>query len=70
MDLTTTARKKLQDFFTDIKLERSLRHTVPLLVAPEGIVWVGGYRLDHRFRITDSTRNVFVANLSEVSQSV
>ncbi len=63
-------RKKLQDFFSDIKLARSLRHTIPLLVAPEGIVWVGGHRLDHRFRVTTSTRHVFVANLSEVSESI
>lgn len=63
-------KKKLQDFFSDIKLERSKRHTVPLLVAPEGIVWVGGYRLDHRFRVTDSTKHVLVANLSEVSKSL
>ena len=63
-------RKKLQDFFSDVKLERSKRHTVPLLVAPEGIVWVGGYRLDHRFRVTDSTKIVLVANLSEEPKSV
>ncbi|MGB0909250.1 MAG: tRNA lysidine(34) synthetase TilS [Nitrospirales bacterium] len=58
-------RKKLQDFFVDIKLGHSRRHTVPLLVAPEGIVWVGGYRLDHRFRVTESTKSVLVANLSQ-----
>ena len=58
-------KKKLQDYFSDIKLERSQRHRVPLLVAPEGIVWVGGYRMDHRFRVTGATQKVLVANLSE-----
>ncbi len=58
-------KKKLQDFFADIKLGHSQRHSVPLLVAPEGIVWVGGYRLDHRFRVTESTKTFLVANLSE-----
>ncbi|MCA9470791.1 MAG: tRNA lysidine(34) synthetase TilS [Nitrospirales bacterium] len=57
--------KKLQDFFSDNKVPRSQRSQIPLLVAPEGIVWVGGYRMDHRFRITEDTRNVLVANLSQ-----
>lgn len=56
-------RKKLQDFFSDIKLERSKRENVPLLVAPEGILWVGGYRVDHRFRVTESTKEIVHASL-------
>jgi tRNA(Ile)-lysidine synthase len=42
-------RKKLQDYFADIKLVRHERTRVPLLVAPEGIMWIGGYRADQRF---------------------
>jgi len=42
-------KKKLQDYFSDIKLARHERAKVPLLVAPEGIMWIGGYRADHRF---------------------
>ena len=57
-------RKKLQDFFSDIKLERSKRERVPLLVAPEGILWVAGHRLDHRFRVTESTQEMMTACLS------
>ncbi|GJL52603.1 MAG: tRNA(Ile)-lysidine synthase [Nitrospirales bacterium] len=63
-------RKKLQDFFSDIKLPRSQRSMVPLLVAPEGIVWVGGYRMDHRFRVTETTQRVLVAQLSQELKSV
>lgn len=58
-------KKKLQDFFSDIKLARSQRSMVPLLVAPEGIVWIGGYRMDHRFRVTETTQRVLVASLSQ-----
>ena len=57
-------RKKIQDFFSDMKLERAKRETIPILVAPEGILWVGGYRIDHRFQVTASTRNVLTASLS------
>ncbi len=56
-------RKKLQDFFSDMKVPRKERHRVPLLTAPEGILWVGGYRADHRFRITRSTSRILVAEL-------
>ena len=57
-------RKKLKNFFSDMKLERSQRERVPLLVAPEGILWVGGYRADHRFRVTEATREVLTVTLS------
>jgi len=56
-------QKKLQDFFSDIKLPRSQRTKVPLLVAPEGIVWVGGLRADERFQVTPSTTSVVVAKV-------
>ncbi|RMH34924.1 MAG: tRNA lysidine(34) synthetase TilS [Nitrospirae bacterium] len=57
-------RKKLQDFFSDAKIASSERHRIPLLVAPEGILWVGGYRMDHRFRVTEMTRDVLIAELT------
>ncbi len=51
-------RKKLQDFFSDIKVSRSRRKKVPILVSPEGILCVGKYRSDHRFRVTESTKRI------------
>ncbi len=56
-------RKKIQDFFSDAKVRQSMRRTVPLVVAPEGILWVGGYRADHRFRVMPATRRVAVVRL-------
>jgi len=49
--------KKLQDFFTDLKVPMEERATIPILTAPEGIVWVIGYRQDERFAVRDSTRH-------------
>ena len=37
--------KKLQDFFTDIKVPRQQRDNIPLLVADRGIAWVVGHRI-------------------------
>lgn len=56
-------QKKLQDFFTDMKVSRTSRHRVPLLTAPEGILWVAGYRGDERFMGTPSTTDFLVASL-------
>ena len=53
-------RKKIQDFFSDLKLEQRKRHMVPIVEAPEGIVWVAGFRMDHRFRVMNETKK-FVA---------
>ena len=56
-------RKKIQDFFSDAKIHQAERSTVPLVVAPEGILWVGGYRSDHRFRVTEETSHVAVVRI-------
>jgi tRNA(Ile)-lysidine synthase len=57
--------KKLQDFFTDRKVSRHKRGKVPLLVAPEGILWVVGMRQDERFIIRDGTTRCVVASVSD-----
>jgi tRNA(Ile)-lysidine synthase len=48
--------KKLQDFFMDVKLSRADRRRIPLVVVPEGIVWVVGYRQDERWSVTSETK--------------
>jgi len=55
--------KKLQDFFADAKVPRELRHRVPLVTDPGGIVWVGGLRPDERARVTEATRTILVLQL-------
>ena len=64
-------QKKLQDFFTNLKVPRSMRGRIPLLVAPEGILWVVGYRADQRFIATEFTRRVLTTRviLDGVSES-
>jgi tRNA(Ile)-lysidine synthase len=60
--------KKLQDLFTDLKLGRNERTQIPLLVSPEGILWVVGRREDERFVARKSTSRCLVATV-ESSQS-
>lgn len=40
-----TGTKKLQDFFTDAKVPREQRDSIPLLVCDRGIAWVVGHRV-------------------------
>ena len=56
--------KKLQDFFTDRKIARHWRENIPLLVAPEGILWVVGMRQDERFVVGPGTTNCLVVSVS------
>jgi len=56
--------KKLQDFFTDRKVPWHERGEVPLLVAPEGILWVVGMRQDERFIVRGGTTRCLVASVS------
>ena len=56
--------KKLQDFFTDSKVSQIDRRRIPLLTAPEGIVWVAGYRADQRFTTRASTKVFVMASIS------
>lgn len=59
-------KKKIQDFFSDIKLSQARRSQVPLVVAPEGIIWVGGLRTDHRFRVSSDTKSIVALKFGPV----
>lgn len=47
--------KSLQDVFTDRKVPRSLRHTLPVVESDGEIVWVAGVALSDDFKVTDRT---------------
>ena len=52
--------KKLQDFFTDEKVPRSRRRSIPLVLSGEEICWVVGFRVDERFRAKGGSRKVLL----------
>ena len=51
-------RKLLSDFFTDEKFTPEQKESVLLLFSGTDVVWVIGYRIDHRYRVTESTPSV------------
>jgi tRNA(Ile)-lysidine synthase len=46
--------KTLQDLFTDRKVPRALRHTLPVVESEGEIVWVAGVAVDERFTASDA----------------
>ena len=51
-------KKKLQDFFTDLHLSLPEKRKVQLLCCGKNIVWIIGYRLDDRYKVTPQTRRL------------
>ena len=50
--------KSLQDLFTDRKVPRALRHTLPVVEADGEIVWVAGVAVDERFAAEEGAPGV------------
>ncbi|PYQ95964.1 MAG: hypothetical protein DMF96_20325 [Acidobacteria bacterium] len=63
-------RKKLQDFFVDLKVSRGQRDNVPVVVDQhDRIVWVAGYGIDEVFRVTDPAQAVVILKLKALGGS-
>jgi len=50
--------KKLQDFMVDAHIPSDARDRIPIVCSSSHIVWVAGWRLDDRVKVTDETRRV------------
>ena len=63
--LGMSSYKRLSDFFIDIKLDVFSKEKVFLLCSGMKIIWVVGYRIDDRFKVTSKTKKMYIANLLE-----
>lgn len=63
-------KKKLSDFMIDEKIPLNLKERVFVLTSGESIVWVLGYRIDDRFKLTDKSTEVLEVKATQHDQSV
>ena len=60
-------RKKIQDYFSDLKLSFTQKKESLLLINGDGeIIWVVGKRLDERFKVTEFTSKIALLEIQEI----
>lgn len=63
--LGMTKKKKISDFLVDEHVSMTDKGRVTVLASGEDIIWVAGYRLDDRFKVSKETSMVLVVRLSK-----
>ncbi|MEJ7693937.1 tRNA lysidine(34) synthetase TilS [Daejeonella sp.] len=54
-------KKKLSDFFIEQKIPLSRKNDIGILENGNGdIIWIAGFRIDERYKITTNTKKVFI----------
>ncbi|MFY9268669.1 MAG: tRNA lysidine(34) synthetase TilS [Candidatus Manganitrophaceae bacterium] len=62
--------KKLQDLFVDAKIPKDRRTSIPILTSRIGILWIIGLRTDHRFQVTEKTKQVLAVTIQPLRSPV
>lgn len=61
--------KKLKEFFIDSKIPREKRDGIPLICMDNEVVWVMGYKISDKFKVTENTKIVLkIAYMRRVSR--
>jgi tRNA(Ile)-lysidine synthase len=53
-------KKKLSDFFIDNKVPLNLKDKIWVLTSKGSIIWIPGYRIDERYKVTDQTKKLLI----------
>ncbi len=62
-------KKTLKKFFIDRKVPRHKRNRIPLCADRDGIIWVMGYNIDDRVKVTQHTKNILTFRVYEQVKS-
>ena len=62
--LGMTGHKKVKDFFIDLKIPSEMRRSTPLLLSKDKPIWICGYRVDERFKVTPDTKKILKATMA------
>lgn len=55
--------QKLKSFFINNKVPETVRGRIPLVVSGQRIIWIAGFRIDERVRISGATENILKIDL-------
>ncbi len=50
--------KKLPEFMVDAKIPRSWRGHIPIVCSPQQIIWVVGWHIDDRVKVTEASKEI------------
>jgi len=59
----------MNNFMTNAKIPRAWRDTIPLLVSPRQVLWLAGWRIDERAKVTEKTTQVLVLSFVQADRS-
>jgi len=54
----STGSKKLKKYFIDSKIPRETRGKIPLVCIGNEVVWIIGYKISDKFKVTENTRSI------------
>jgi tRNA(Ile)-lysidine synthase len=60
-----TGHKKVKDFFIDLKVPSKERAMTPIITINDEIVWICGYRIDERFKVTSQTKKMLKITIKQ-----
>jgi tRNA(Ile)-lysidine synthase len=59
--------KKVREFMIDAAIPRSWRSRIPVVLNSGGVVWVVGYRIDDRVKVTEATRRTLMLEFRKLA---
>ncbi len=57
--------KKLKNFLIDEKIPKEKRAQIPLLCSGKDIIWVVGYRMSEKYKVTIETKKILIAEFDQ-----
>ncbi len=61
-------QKKLRKAFTDLKIDICEREHVPVVADGNEIVWIVGYRLSERYKVSEKTKKIMILTYEQPGQ--
>jgi len=57
--------QKVSDFYINNKIDRLEKHKIPIVIVGDKIIWIAGFRLDGRFKVTEQCKSIYKISITE-----